>query len=110
VWQEWSTNGAISAALPRDFGPGGGDPGERCFTLTRTESGGTLVAVFWGQKGDPGSEGKTEITSRQEIKDIEAGLLSGAEETNIKRIPSYRPVPETKIIEVIDANPYFWNY
>lgn len=83
---------------------------ERCFTLTRTESGGTLVAVFWGQKGDPGSEGKTEITSRQEIKDIEAGLLSGAEETNIKRIPSYRPVPETKIIEVIDANPYFWNY
>jgi hypothetical protein len=65
---------------------------------------------FGGQKGDPGLEGKTEITSRQQIKDIEVGLLSGAEETNIKRIPSYRPVPETKIIEVRDANPYFWNY
>ena len=48
-------------------------------------------------------EGKTEITSREEIKDIEAGLLSAAEDTKIKRIPSYRPVPEAQIIEVIDG-------
>lgn len=34
VWQEWSANGAISAVLARDLGAGGGDPGERCFTLT----------------------------------------------------------------------------
>ncbi len=54
VWQEWSTNRAISAVLARDFVPGGGDPGEKCFTLTPTEIGGTIVAVFWGQKGDPG--------------------------------------------------------
>lgn len=34
VWQEWSANGAISAVLARDLEAGGGDPGERCFTLT----------------------------------------------------------------------------
>ena len=54
MWQEWAANGAISAVLARDFGPGGGDPGEKCFTLTRTEIGGTMAAVFWGKKGDPG--------------------------------------------------------
>lgn len=48
-------------------------------------------------------EGKTEITTREEITDIEKSLLAAAEETNIKRIPSYRPVPQAQIIEVIDG-------
>jgi hypothetical protein len=30
----------------------GRDPGEKCFTLTPTEIGGTMAAVCWGQKGD----------------------------------------------------------
>jgi hypothetical protein len=47
-------------------------------------------------------EGKTHITTRDQIKEIEAELLTAAEDTKIKRIPSYRPVPESKIIEVIE--------
>lgn len=47
-------------------------------------------------------EGKTQITSRDEIKEIEGELLEAAEATNIKRIPSYRPVPEGKIVEAIE--------
>src|SRR6185437_10177083 len=46
-------------------------------------------------------DGKTEITDRKDIKDIEAELLAAAEESDIKKIPSYRPLPETKIITVI---------
>jgi len=53
VWQEWSTNGAISAVLAWDFGPGGGDPGERCFPLTRTEMGGQSQPSFGVKKEIP---------------------------------------------------------
>ena len=49
-----TANGAISAVLVRDFGQGGGDPGEKCFTLTRKDIGGTIEASCWGQKGDSG--------------------------------------------------------
>jgi hypothetical protein len=45
----------FSAVLVRDFGQGGGDPGEKCFTLTRKEVGGTMAAICWG-KGDSGLE------------------------------------------------------
>jgi len=51
--QEWSTNGAISAVLARDFGPGGVDPGERCFILTRTETGGQWRPSFGVKKEIP---------------------------------------------------------
>lgn len=46
-------------------------------------------------------EGKTQITNREEIKEIEAELLTAAENSNIKRIPAYRPLPEPKIVEAI---------
>lgn len=46
-------------------------------------------------------EGKTEITSRNDIEEIEGELLEAAEATDIKRIPSYRPLPEAQIVEVI---------
>jgi hypothetical protein len=46
-------------------------------------------------------DGKTSITNREEIKEIEAELLKAAETADIKRIPAYRPLPEPKIIEVI---------
>lgn len=48
-------------------------------------------------------EGKTEITSRDEIKEIEGELLEAAVATDIKRIPSYRPLSEANIIEVIGS-------
>src|SRR5437660_5162415 len=35
-------------------------------------------------------------------KEIEGELLAAAEATNIKRIPSYHPIPEGRIIEAID--------
>jgi|ERR1700728_2394962 hypothetical protein len=48
VWQEWAADGAISAVLVRGFVPKG-DPGETCFTLTRTEivgdNGGHLLGA-----------------------------------------------------------------
>jgi hypothetical protein len=47
-------------------------------------------------------DGKTQITSRNEIKEIEGELLAAAEATDIKRIPSYQPMPESRIIEAID--------
>lgn len=46
-------------------------------------------------------DGKTQITDRKEIKDIEAELLSAAEESDIKKIPLYRPLPEAKIVAII---------
>lgn len=46
-------------------------------------------------------DGKTDITNRQEIKEIEAELLTAAETSNVKRIPVYRPLPEPKIIDAI---------
>lgn len=52
VWQEWSANGAISAVLARDLGAGGGDPGERCFTLTNRDWR-TMAARLWRSNGDP---------------------------------------------------------
>ena len=60
MWQEWAADGAISAVLVRDFGPGGGDPGEKCFTLTPTGSEGITTAVFWGQKGNSGQNEERE--------------------------------------------------
>jgi hypothetical protein len=46
-------------------------------------------------------EGKTEITNRNDIKEIEAEILDAARATDIQRIPTYRPLPETKIVQVI---------
>jgi hypothetical protein len=46
-------------------------------------------------------EGKTSITDRKDIKDIEAELLKAAEQSDIKKIPTYLPLPETKIIAMI---------
>ena len=46
-------------------------------------------------------EGKTEITNRSEIKEIEGEILEAARATDIQRIPTYRPIPEANIAEVI---------
>ena len=64
VWQEWAADGAISAVLVRDFGPGGGDPGEKCFTLTPTGREGITTAVFCGQKGNSGQNEEREREAR----------------------------------------------
>jgi hypothetical protein len=47
-------------------------------------------------------EGKTQISNRAEIQEIETELLAAAEATDIKRIPSYRPVPLPRIIDAIE--------
>jgi hypothetical protein len=46
-------------------------------------------------------EGKTEITNREEIKEIEGDLLRIAQDTDIQRIPSYQPIPEARIVQAI---------
>jgi hypothetical protein len=46
-------------------------------------------------------DGKTEITNRQEIKEIEAEIWEAAKATDVQRIPTYRPISDAKIIEVI---------
>ncbi|QQG40590.1 MAG: hypothetical protein HYV37_03410 [Candidatus Levyibacteriota bacterium] len=43
-------------------------------------------------------DGKTEISSREQIKELEDGLYKLAEETDVKRIPSYSPIPTAKLI------------
>jgi hypothetical protein len=53
VWQEWTANGPISAALVRGFVPSGGDPGEQCYTLTNRE--------MWWENGSHLSGSKKEI-------------------------------------------------
>ena len=46
-------------------------------------------------------EGKTEITNRADIRQIEAEILEAAKATDIQRISTYRPIPGTKIIEAV---------
>lgn len=46
-------------------------------------------------------EGKTEITSRKEVKDLEGELLELAKDTDVRRIPSYTPVPTAKLVASI---------
>jgi hypothetical protein len=46
-------------------------------------------------------EGKTEITNRSEIQEIEGEILEAARATDIQRIPTYRPIPAANIAEVI---------
>jgi hypothetical protein len=46
-------------------------------------------------------EGKTEISNREDIKEIENDILEAAIATDIQRIPTYRPIPEVKIAEII---------
>ena len=58
MWQDWVTDGAISAVLVRDFGPEGGDPGEKCFTLTPTERDNDRR--FLGSKGNSGQNEERE--------------------------------------------------
>ncbi|MGA9529712.1 MAG: hypothetical protein WBS24_16480 [Terriglobales bacterium] len=48
-------------------------------------------------------EDKTEITNRDEIKDIERDLLIAAQDTDIKRIPVYQPISELRIIQAISG-------
>jgi len=43
-------------------------------------------------------EGKTEITTREEIKALESDLYKIASETNVKQIPSYTPIPTAKLV------------
>lgn len=43
-------------------------------------------------------EHKTAITSREELKDLEAELYTLAQETNVKQIPSYTPIPTAKLV------------
>jgi hypothetical protein len=46
-------------------------------------------------------EGTTEISNRKQIIDIEQGLFQMAEETDIRRIPSYVPMPTPALLETI---------
>jgi hypothetical protein len=46
-------------------------------------------------------DGKTVITNRDEIKEIEAEILQAAIATDIQRIPTYRPIPEADIAQII---------
>jgi hypothetical protein len=46
-WRNFGCAGSESCTV-------GGDPDENSFTLTRTGIWGTMAAVCWGQKGDPG--------------------------------------------------------
>lgn len=43
-------------------------------------------------------EGKTAITTREEIKTLEAELYSLAKETDVKQIPFYTPIPTAKLV------------
>ena len=63
--QKWAANGSISAVLVRDFGPGGGDTGEKCFTLTRKEIGGTIPAMYGGKKEIPAYRGWGSVVRRR---------------------------------------------
>lgn len=43
-------------------------------------------------------EGKTEITTREEIKSLERDLYELAKDTNVKQITSYTPIPTAKLV------------
>ena len=46
-------------------------------------------------------DGRSTITSRKEIKELEEGLLRLAEETDIKKMPVYAPVPTSNLLNRI---------
>ncbi len=48
VGRRWRNFGCAGS----EFRTEGGDPGEKCFTLTRKESGRKMPVSCWGQKGD----------------------------------------------------------
>ncbi|OQC55505.1 MAG: hypothetical protein BWX55_00051 [Deltaproteobacteria bacterium ADurb.Bin022] len=43
-------------------------------------------------------DGKTEITNRSEIEDLNKNLLTLAQETNIRQIPAYSPLPTERLL------------
>lgn len=47
-------------------------------------------------------EGKTEITDRNQIKELNENLLLSAEETNVMQIPAYSPIPREKLLEGVE--------
>jgi len=47
-------------------------------------------------------EDKTQISNRSEIKELERDLLELAQETEVKHIPTYSPIPRPKLIENLD--------
>lgn len=46
-------------------------------------------------------DGKTEITSRDEIKRLESDLYQLAKDTDVNKIPAYSPIPTAKLINGI---------
>jgi hypothetical protein len=44
-------------------------------------------------------DGKTEITDRKEIEELNKALLSLAQDTDVMRIPAYSPLPPQKLLE-----------
>lgn len=49
------------------------------------------------------TQGKTSITDRSDIQQLEAELLRSAEETDIRRLPAYMPVPSDRLLRSLQA-------
>jgi len=48
-------------------------------------------------------EGKSKITDKAEIEEMQAGLLELAEDTNVRHLPSYVPIEKTKLLRGVEG-------
>jgi hypothetical protein len=49
------------------------------------------------------TKGRTSVTNRSDIQQLEMELLRSAEETDIKRLPSYMPIPSDRLLISLQA-------
>src|SRR5579862_6585978 len=52
------------------------------------------------------TKGKTSITDRSDIQQLESELLHSAEETNVKMLPAYMPIPADRLLKSIQSINY----
>ena len=52
------------------------------------------------------TEGKTSIVNRADVKQLENELLALSEETNVKRIPTYAPIPPAQLLNGVHRITY----